>query len=148
MYIYNTVDKKGVEKMKLEIECGCLKKLNKQNRNLKNEVLRAAKRVGERIVDYSNEGVSFENIYNDNVVKYDKHGCFFTYKHHGKNKSQIRLLYACLQDKDKTTIIVVDFFEKRDSSRSNTKEHIKIFNCYNSINLQRYFLQNKSIVLA
>lgn len=134
--------------MKLEIECGCLKKLNKQNRNLKNEVLRAAKRVGERIVDYSNEGVSFENIYNDNVVKYDKHGCFFTYKHHGKNKSQIRLLYACLQDKDKTTIIVVDFFEKRDSSRSNTKEHIKIFNCYNSINLQRYFLQNKSIVLA
>lgn len=134
--------------MKLEIECGCLKKLNKQNRNLKNEVLRAAKRVGERIVEYSNEGVSFENIYNDNVVKYDKHGCFFTYKHHGRNKSQIRLLYACLQDKDKTTIIVVDFFEKRDSSRSNTKEHIKIFNCYNSINLQRYFLQNKSIALA
>lgn len=134
--------------MKLEIECGCLKKLNKQNRNLKNEVLRAAKRVGERIVDYSNEGISFENIYNDNVVKYDKHGCFFTYKHHGKNKSQIRLLYACLQDKDRTTIIVVDFFEKRDSSRSNTKEHIKIFDCYNSINLQRYFLQNKSITLA
>lgn len=134
--------------MKLEIECGCLKKLNKQNRNLKNEVLRAAKRVGERIVEYSNEGISFENIYNDNVVKYDKHGCFFTYKHHGRNKSQIRLLYACLQDKDKTTIIVVDFFEKRDSSRSNTKEHIKIFNCYNSINLQRYFLQNKSIALA
>lgn len=134
--------------MKLEIECGCLKKLKKQNRNLKNEVLRAARRVGERIVEYSNEGITFENIYNDNVVKYDKHGCFFTYKHHGKNKSQIRLLYACLQDKDKTTIIVVDFFEKRDSSRSNTKEHIKIFDCYNSINLQRYFLQNKSIALA
>lgn len=134
--------------MKLEIECGCLKKLNKQNRNLKNEVLRAARRVGERIVEYSNEGITFENIYNDNVVKYDKHGCFFTYKHHGRNKSQIRLLYACLQDKDKTTIIVVDFFEKRDSSRSNTKEHIKIFDCYNSINLQRYFLQNKSIALA
>lgn len=134
--------------MKLEIECGCLKKLKKQNRNLKNEVLRAARRVGERIVEYSNEGITFENIYNDNVVKYDKHGCFFTYKHHGRNKSQIRLLYACLQDKDKTTIIVVDFFEKRDSSRSNTKEHIKIFDCYNSINLQRYFLQNKSIALA
>ena len=134
--------------MKLKIECGCLKKLNKQNRNLKNEVLRAAKRVGERIVEYYNEGITFENIYNDNVVKYDKHGCFFTYKHHGRNKSQIRLLYACLQDKDKTTIIVVDFFEKRDSSRSNTKEHIKIFDCYNSINLQRYFLQNKSIALA
>lgn len=134
--------------MKLEIECGCLKKLNKQNRNLKNEVLRAAKRVGERIVEYYNEGITFENIYNDNVVKYDKHGCFFTYKHHDRNKSQIRLLYACLQDKDKTTIIVVDFFEKRDSSRSNTKEHIKIFDCYNSINLQRYFLQNKSIALA
>ena len=148
MYIYNTVDKKGVEKMKLEIECACLKKLNKQNRNLKNEVLRAAKRVGERIVEYYNEGITFENIYNDNVVKYDKHGCFFTYKHHGRNKSQIRLLYVCLQDKDKTTIIVVDFFEKRDSSRSNTKEHIKIFDCYNSINLQRYFLQNKSIALA
>lgn len=134
--------------MKLEIECACLKKLNKQNRNLKNEVLRAAKRVGERIVEYYNEGITFENIYNDNVVKYDKHGCFFTYKHHGRNKSQIRLLYVCLQDKDKTTIIVVDFFEKRDSSRSNTKEHIKIFDCYNSINLQRYFLQNKSIALA
>lgn len=80
--------------MKLEIECACLKKLNKQNRNLKNEVLRAAKRVGERIVEYSNEGITFENIYNDNVVKYDKHGCFFTYKHHGRNKSQIRLLYG------------------------------------------------------
>lgn len=72
MYIYNTVDKKGVEKMKLEIECACLKKLNKKNRNLKNEVLRAARRVGERIVEYSNEGITFENIYNDNVVKYDK----------------------------------------------------------------------------
>ena len=134
--------------MKLEIECACLKKLNKQNRNLKNEVLRAAKRVGERIVEYYNEGITFENIYNDNVVKYDKHGCFFTYKHHGRNKSQIRLLYACLHDKDKTTIIVVDFFEKRDSSRSNTREHIKIFDYYNSISLQRYFLQNKSIAIA
>lgn len=58
--------------MKLEIECACLKKLNKKNRNLKNEVLRAARRVGERIVEYSNEGITFENIYNDNVVKYDK----------------------------------------------------------------------------
>lgn len=134
--------------MKLEIECGCLKKLNKQNRNLKNEVLRAARRIGERIVEYSNEGITFENIYNDNVVKYDKHGCFFTYKHHGRNKSQIRLLYTCLQDNDKTTIIVVDFFEKRDSSRSNTREHIKIFDYYNSISLQRYFLQNKSIAIA
>lgn len=131
--------------MKLLILCNCNRKFKKQNTDIKKEIISAAERLGSKIINYADSGISFVNIYNDPSVKYDKHGDCYTYKHHGRNKTQIRLLYACYQTEESTTIIIIDFFEKRRSSQSNQKEHIVLFDSYNKINITN-FVNNKNLV--
>lgn len=110
------------------------KKLRKEKRELRKAVLSSAYRLGQRIVNYQNTGIKFESIYNDDHVKYDKHGNFYTYKSHNSNKSQIRLLYLCKQSDNETVIIIVDYTEKRKTDKS----YILKFDLFDRVNAAEY----------
>lgn len=103
--------------MKLKIVTVCENKINKENSELKRAIIKASEELGAKIIQFYESGVCFNNIYNAENIKYDKHGdCFFTYKAHGKNKTQLRLLYSCVQTDDTTYIIVIDYIEKERQS--------------------------------
>lgn len=73
--------------MKLKIVTVCENKINKENSELKRSIIKASEELGAKIVQFYESGVCFNNIYNAENIKYDKHGdCFFTYKAHGKKK--------------------------------------------------------------
>lgn len=134
--------------MKLKIITVCENKIKKENNELKRTIIKAAEELGYKIIQFYESGVSFNNIYNAENIKYDKHGdCFFTYKAHGKNKTQLRLLYSCVQTDDTTYVIVVDYIEKRKTVNKGHKDHLEKFSKYDAINFAVFCRQN-NICLA
>lgn len=51
----------------------------------------------ERIKMYEKQSVAFNRIFNDDKVKYDKHGKLFTYKNQ-KFNMQLRIIYSYFID--------------------------------------------------
>ena len=97
-------------------------------KDLQKALVCASSSLYERIRAYESKNISFENIYNDDKVKYDKHGQFYTYKAH-KQIMQIRLLYAYLVVDGVSVIIIADFTVKK----KNNKEYIKAFDSMNQV---------------
>ena len=134
--------------MKLKIVTVCENKINKENSELKRAIIKASEELGAKIFQFYESGVCFNNIYNAENIKYDKHGdCFFTYKAHGMNKTQLRLLYSCVQTDDTTYKIVIDYIEKRKTVNKGHKDHIEKFSKYDSMDLNAFCQQN-NICLA
>lgn len=134
--------------MKLKIITVCENKIKKENNDLKRTIVKATRDLGDKIIQFYKSGVSFNNIYNAENIKYDKHGeCFFTYKAHGKNKTQLRLLYSCVQTDDTTYIIVVDYIEKRRTVNKGHKDHLEKFSKYDTMDFNA-FCQKNNICLA
>ena len=134
--------------MKTEIIYTCKNKLKKENKELQNNITKAAKDLADKIAQYFVGGTRFECIYNAENIKYDKHGdSFYTYKAHGKNHSQIRLLYSCAQNKDTTYIIVADYIEKRKTGCKGHKDHLERFSKYDNLAFTD-FCQNHNICFA
>lgn len=114
----------------------CANKFNKENNELKNNINNSLESLAKKINQYHNNGIDFIHIFNDNAVKYDKHGEFFTYKYHGKNNCQLRVLYACIQDNNITYIFLIDYMEKRrNEKRRGSKDHVSIFAKYENVKL-------------
>ncbi len=98
------------------------------SKDLQKALVGASTSLYERIQSYENQNIPFDNIYNDDKVKYDKHGRFYTYKAHKQNM-QIRMLYAYIVMDGTAVIIIADFAVKK----KNNKEYIKSFDSVNSI---------------
>lgn len=129
--------------MKIKIITVCEDEIKKESKELQREIIKAATKLGNKIVQFYESGVCFNNIYNAENIKYDKHGdCFFTYKAHGRNKTQLRLLYSCVQTNDITYIIVVDYIEKRKNFCKGHNDHIEKFSKYDSIDFNIFCRQN------
>jgi hypothetical protein len=124
----------------------CEHSLKKESVELQNELSKAANNLGKKITEYHDSGIDFIHICNAENVKYDKHGEFYTYKHHGKNKSQLRLLYACIQNEDMTEIIIADYIEKRKNVCKGHKDHLDKFSKYDKQSLES-FCKNNGVVL-
>ena len=77
---------------------------------------------------YEAQNISFEKIYNDDIVKYDKHGKFYTYKSQKLNV-QLRILYSYLIINDTPIILIADFYVKK----KNKKDYIKKFDYINTV---------------
>lgn len=96
------------------------------SKELQKALVDASTVLYERIRAYESQNITFEKIYNDDKVKYDKHGQFYTYKTRKQNL-QIRLLYAYIIVDGVSVIIIADFTVKK----KNNKEYIKSFDAMN-----------------
>ena len=109
--------------MKLYI---CKKDYIKESREVKEAIRSSIDMLYERIRMYENQGVSFNRIFNDDKVKYDKHGKFFTFKNQ-KSNMQLRILYSYFIDDNEAVFLIADYFIKK----KNKKDYIKKFDAAN-----------------
>lgn len=94
---------------------------------VKNAIISAIYDLYDRINLYQHQGVEFCKIFNDERVKYDKHGDeLFTYKCQ-KSNIQIRILYCYKVVNNVPVFIVVDYVIKK----KNNKQYIRSFDRYN-----------------
>lgn len=78
---------------------------------------------------YEDQGIAFNRIFNDDKVKYDKHGLFFTFKCQ-KSNMQLRILCSYLISDGEPVILIADYFIKK----KNKKDYISRFDCVNNSN--------------
>lgn len=94
----------------------------KESSDIKRAIVCGVRSLYERIALYENQNVPFERIFNDERVKYDKHGDFYTFKCK-KSDVQLRILYTYIVIDDTPVIVIADFFVKK----KNNKKYIKQF---------------------
>ena len=109
--------------MKLYI---CQKGYNKEPKEVKEAIRTSIEILYARIIKYEEQGVTFNRIFNDDKVKYDKHGKFFTFKHQ-KSKMQLRILYSYFIYDNEEVFLIADYFIKK----RNNKDYIKKFDIVN-----------------
>ena len=80
----------------------------------------------DRIKEYEKQGICFERIFNDDKIKYDKHGKFFTFKIQ-KSNMQLRILYSYFVYNNEPVLLIADYFVKK----KNKKDYIKKFDLVN-----------------
>lgn len=110
--------------MKLYI---CKKDYNKEPKEVKEAIRSSVEMLYERIKMYENQGITFNRIFNDDKVKYDKHGKFFTFKNQ-KSNMQFRILYSYFLDNNEAVFLIADYFIKK----KNKKDYIKKFDVANN----------------
>lgn len=94
----------------------------KESHEVQTAITCAVVSLYERITIYEKQNIAFARIFNDDRVKYDKHGDFYTFKFQ-KSNLQLRILYAYIIINGIPVIIVVDFVIKK----KNNKNYIKQF---------------------
>lgn len=93
------------------------KRYTKESVEVKTAVRKSLIDLDKIITTYSKEQIPFEKIFDNDKVKYDQHGRFFTYKCE-KNRLQLRILYAYLIDGKEESIIVYDYFIKKKNKKT------------------------------
>ena len=92
----------------------CMKKYSPSERK---EILKAFEKLQKMIVTEERYGIPFEKIFNNASVKHDVFGNgFYTFKAHGRDKAQIRILYKFIRK-------TMEDFER---SRETTFVHEKV----------------------
>ena len=105
----------------------CTKTYNKESKETKRAIELSARNLSNRIDAYEKQNISFNSIFNDDYIKYDKHGEFYTFKSQ-KCNIQLRILYAYLIIDGEPVIIIADYFIKK----KNNKNYIKKFDYINN----------------
>lgn len=128
--------------------CISTKQYVKESRDTQRAILAAVIELYRRIRLYEEQNVSFAKIFNDDQVKYDQHGDFYTFKCQ-KNHLQLRILYAYLVIDGEPTIVVADYFIKK----KNNKDYIRRFEALNraepmSIYRQSYYMESVKLAKA
>ena len=73
----------------------CKRDYNKESKEVRHAILGSMEILFNRIREYEKQGICFDRIFNDDKIKYDKHGKFFTFKTQ-KTNMQLRILYSYL----------------------------------------------------
>lgn len=109
-----------------KIKC---KEYDKANKDLQRLLKKSLERLIGFIKDYEEHDVPFEKIFNNEVIKHNVLSeKFFTFKTHGPDSSQLRLLYEFKRENDDIYIILHKFFVKRRTSNeylSDFKNYVK-----------------------
>lgn len=109
-----------------EIKC---KEYNKASKDLQKLLEKSMKRLISFVEDYEKHNTPFEKIFNNEVVKHNVLSeRFFTFKTHGPDSSQLRLLYEFKRVGNDEYFILHKFFIKRRTSNeylSDFKEYVK-----------------------
>ncbi len=120
--------------------CVYCKEYFKKSKEVQKAIISGVQNLYNRINLYESQNVEFARIFNDDKVKYDKHGQFYTFKFQ-KTNMQIRVLYSYIIVNFVPVIVIVDFFIKK----RNTKEYISKFDLANNMNPQKVYEQSKVI---
>lgn len=113
----------------------------KESHQVQSALIAAVNALYERINQYEQQNIPFDRIFNDDKVKYDKHGNFYTFKFQ-KCNIQLRILYSYLIIDGIPVIIIVDFYIKK----KNNKVYIKRFE--NATNLDPMNVYRDSFTIA
>lgn len=105
------------------------KDYNKESKEVRNAIISSVNMLYDRIRMYEKQGIAFNRIFNDDKIKYDKHGQFFTFKCQ-KSNMQFRILYSYLLCDGEPVILIADYFIKK----KNKKDYIARFDCVNNLN--------------
>lgn len=105
--------------MKICVSC---KEYFKESKDVQRAIISGIHTLYARIKSYEDQNIPFDLIFNDDSVKYDKHGQLYTYKF-SRGRLQIRLLYAYLIIDGEPIVLVADFFIKK----KNNKAYINSF---------------------
>lgn len=119
----------------------CRKNIN-SNTETRELILKALDKLKSKILLYDSQGITFDKILNDETVKYDKHGDVYTFKFHGRDNAQLRLLYSCVYSNDTIYLIVMDYHIKR---RNEKKSYITDFGYAKDINVKLLIEQSDEI---
>ena len=92
------------------------KDYNKESREIQKAIMSSMEVLLRRIKEYEKQGVCFNRIFNDDKIKYDKHGKFFTYKSQ-KSNMQLRILYSYLSIGDEPVFLIADYHVKKRTRR-------------------------------
>ena len=95
------------------------KRFFRESKETQKTILDAMHALYDRIHDYEKVGTAFEQIFNDDKVKYDQQGQFFVYKS-ARGNLQLRILYAYFGD---GVLLIEDQFIKK----KNNKEYLRQF---------------------
>lgn len=112
----------------------------KQSEEVKRSILFAVRNLFERIYAYEQQNISFEKIFNDERVKYDKHGEFYTFKYQ-HNSLQLRILYLYFVVDEKPCIVIVDFYVKK----RNNKKYIKHFEKFKLLKAEYVYQNSRNV---
>lgn len=104
----------------------CKRDYNKESKEVQNAILGSMEVLFNRIREYEKQGICFDRIFNDDKIKYDKHGKFFTFKTQ-KTNMQLRILYSYLVYNNESVFLIADYFVKK----RNKKDYIKKFDFVN-----------------
>lgn len=120
--------------------CMSCKDFFKESKEVQKAIVSGVETLYGRIKNYEEQNIDFNRIFNDDKVKYDKHGQFYTFKFQ-KSNMQLRVLYAYIVIDSIPVIVVADFFIKK----RNSKNYIDRFDVVHKVN--PLDLYNKSKVV-
>ena len=102
------------------------KDYNKESNEVRKAIISSMEVLFDRIKEYEKQGICFERIFNDDKIKYDKHGKFFTFKIQ-KSNMQLRILYSYFVYNNEPVFLIADYFVKK----KNKKDYIRRFDFVN-----------------
>lgn len=103
----------------IKINTAC-KQYYKEDSSTRKNIITNLARLGERI---ENEGRDINTVFNNPTITYDRiNDSIFLYKAHGKDNTQLRLLYSYTSEEN--TVFLIDYCKKK----KNDKRYIALFN--------------------
>lgn len=109
--------------------CVSCKEYFKESKEVQRAIVSGVETLYKRIRNYEEQNIDFNRIFNDDKVKYDKHGQFYTLKFQQSNM-QLRVLYSYLIVECVPVVVIADFFVKK----RNSKDYINKFDSVNKVN--------------
>lgn len=120
--------------------CISCKDYFKESKEVQKAIVSGAETLYGRIQNYEEQNVDFNRIFNDDKVKYDKHGQFYTFKFQ-KSNMQLRVLYSYLIVDCVPVLVIADFFVKK----RNSKDYIDKFDSVNKVNPLDLYAKSKVV---
>lgn len=120
--------------------CMSCKDFFKESKEVQKAIVSGVETLYGRIKNYEEQNIDFNRIFNDDKVKYDKHGQFYTFKFQ-KSNVQLRVLYAYIVIDSIPVIVVADFFIKK----RNSKNYIERFDLLNKVNPLDLYKKSKVV---
>lgn len=120
--------------------CVSCKDYFKESKEVQKAIVSGVETLYGRIQNYEEQNIDFNRIFNDDKVKYDKHGQFYTFKFQ-KSNMQLRVLYSYLIVDCVPVLVIADFFVKK----RNSKDYIDKFDSVNKVNPLDLYIKSKVV---
>lgn len=120
--------------------CVSCKDYFKESKEVQKAIVSGVETLYGRIQNYEEQNIDFNRIFNDDKVKYDKHGQFYTFKFQ-KSNMQLRVLYSYLIVDCVPVLVIADFFVKK----RNSKDYIEKFDSVNKVNPLDLYAKSKVV---